>query len=328
MLSKGNGKAAVLLVCVIMFAVVVGYLAQQYGEDGASAAGQNQLQVDGELPVKSSDVSPGQEDVDTEVEGVVTADIQHSSPVGEDDGLNLIREDVRQVYSARSAGDMIDQLRALSEITPEYAARKADELDDFCDKERISAAEAVGTSDELMAARKAYCEGYEASSVEELKRDLSILQEPAGEIDRIARDPYLGPQEEFRSRIESADESERADVFTQMVRGASNPDQLVELISLNQSHASSNGGVPLWRLGINLLELHPQADLLNAQKTAILLYSCQTFGGCGPNQYFRLVLCSVNFLKTCPPGASVEENLYQTTPPADFDLANGILARL
>jgi len=249
-------------------------------------------------------------------------------PAPEVDGAVALRELVRQAQEAESAPTRMEELAALAEFNPDLAVKKVSELKDFCSSENIAAAEQLGHSQALMAARKTYCNGYDQTSADRMLEELSSMSEPGDEIDRIARDAYLGPQHEFSSRLESAPKAERSDVFTALVRNASTPDQLMELIHINQSHASRNGGVPLWTLGRDSLQFHQQASLLNAQKVAILLFSCRRFGGCGPNQYPRLVLCSINFLRACSPGTSVQDNLHQTTPPADFELARSMLMRL
>lgn len=192
----------------------------------------------------------------------------------------------------------------------------------------IAVARKLGKPEERVARREAFCDSFDDVAVEEIRDRITPVAEPLDEVERIARDPYRGPQAEFRARLDRAGEAERTDVFTQLVRNANNPDQVFELATLNRRHANRNGGVPLWALGRNLLPLHPQANLADAQQVSLLLYSCRRFGGCGPDHYYRLVLCANNFLGNCPPGTSVKHNLYLTTSPADFELAQSILARL
>ena len=216
----------------------------------------------------------------------------------------------------------------LVEIWPDYAARKAEELERFCDPAMISASAQIGDSAQSVATRREYCDQFDSARVERVTEMSGLTPEPIDEIDRLARHPYRGPQEEFRSRIEEEKESSRSDLFTRMVQNAQNPDQLFDLMTLNQRYADENHGSPLWTMGVEMLHFNPQANLLKAQEVALVLYSCRRFGGCGPNQYFRLVLCSINYLGSCPPGTSVRQNLRETTPPATFELAGHILSRI
>lgn len=325
---KVNAKIIAILGSVLVVALVAAYLVQRTAQDIEPEAGHGQLQSDDSPSATSTDQSSQEPPPGTSKQETLWTGVEEDDPVSEVDGSKIIRNEVKQTFSSNSAAEMLESLAALAETNPEYAAKKAKEVSEFCDPTHIAAAKELGRPEDLIAKRESFCEDFSEASVDDVKDQLSLLPEPTDDVERVARDPYRGPQEEFRSRLDSAKTTERSDVFTEMVRNAYNPDQIFELITLNQGYASRNGGVPLWELGKDLLQFHQQADLVSAQQTALLLFSCQRFGGCGPNQYFRLVLCSINFFRTCPPGTSVEQSLYQTTPPADFDLAEAILNRI
>jgi len=147
-------------------------------------------------------------------------------------------------------------------------------------------------------------------------------------VESLARNAPLADHMSNEARLEAAVEDQRSDLFTELVRSATSPGQLFDLSATNYQHAMQNGGIPLWTRGSDLTALYVEADLEAAQRTALLLFSCQRFGGCGHNQFNRLLLCQMGAFRTCAPGTSFQQHLYQITPPADLALAEAILLGL
>ncbi len=83
---------------------------------------------------------------------------------------------------------------------------------------------------------------------------------------------------------------------------------------------SQGFGTPL-ELGqtesINLL------DVEIIQNTAIELYSCQKFGGCGPDDFLTLGMCALS--NQCQPGWSMMDYYQNTLSPLNFDQVMNIV---
>jgi hypothetical protein len=85
-----------------------------------------------------------------------------------------------------------------------------------------------------------------------------------------------------------------------------------------------NGG---WEADADLgAQASPAAPLAQAQETALLLYRCRVFGGCGPNDLDTLTACAA--MAACRPGFGLVDLLREIHSPAEFRLAEQIAARL
>ncbi|WP_147307720.1 hypothetical protein [Wenzhouxiangella sediminis] len=254
-------------------------------------------------------------------------------PSSKQPGSRLIL--MRDVENAANAVERAQALERLAEMEPVLAARKLLELSAFCDPEAIRAQEGLGGSLDLIEQRRQWCAGLDLSReamksrVEELMRVDGDLEGEAARIERMARDPYVGRRYELEERLANAAQEDRSDYFTGLLRRSRGFDDIHSLVALNMQYARDHGGRPMWRLGLDIHDsLYPQAELLHAQRVAMVLYGCRRFGGCGSGQYATMVSCTLGAFGQCGPGSSLGEHLYLTTPPADYGLARDILARL
>lgn len=223
---------------------------------------------------------------------------------------------VRSVWGAKNADDFYDALAELSGVDPELAAEKMNDLDGFC-------SEAIKTMDTetLRKKREKFCEGYLGPETMERKS----MDELLGDVSASAS---LRLQDEIDFQLDDAKgKGEASDVFTRLVVNSMFPEQISMLIGQN-TQSVLHDRIYLWRLGGDMLERYPTANLLNAQTAALTLYQCVKFGGCGSSNYFTVIYCQNNLSGRCLESATVEEMIYQTTPPADFNLANEILSEL
>ncbi|MGB0513271.1 MAG: hypothetical protein ACPGJE_00355 [Wenzhouxiangellaceae bacterium] len=230
-----------------------------------------------------------------------------------DDQLRIMR----RVSNAANANAYFEALSSLEQIDAEYAAEKRRHLDDLCSDMKLAA-----DTEAIRNKRQAFCNGYLGSprrhsrSVEELVDEMAISAE-------------FRLQQDIKEHLEKARaDGEATEVFTQLVLQSIFPEQIHVLMAQNV-RSFMQDRMRLWRLGEEIQrERYPSADLLNAQTTALRLYQCAKFGGCGSSQYFAVIYCLINLLGRCESTATVEEMLYQTTAPADFNLANEILSKL
>ncbi len=242
---------------------------------------------------------------------------------------------MRKVETAHSALAREEALERLAETDPVLAARKLHELSQFCAPKHIRAQEQVNDSPELIEQRRQWCAGLELSAeamksrLDELMRIDAELEGQAAQIERLARDPYVGRRYELEEDLAGAEDAGRSDRFSQLLRRATSLEELMTLSRINRQHAVENSGRPLWRLGIEQhRRAYPQAKLLEAQGVAIMLYGCRRIGGCGGGHYITMTACTVGWFGRCAPGSSLEEQIYLTTPPATYSLALEILTRL
>ncbi|MCA1779874.1 MAG: hypothetical protein LC637_10960 [Xanthomonadaceae bacterium] len=226
-------------------------------------------------------------------------------------------EIIRQVTNAINADAYFDALSSIEQINPELAAEKRRHLDDFCSDMMLTA-----DTEAVREKRQAFCNGYLASARQNLQDIEEFIEERAtSAVSRI--------NEDIDDRLKEARKNgETTEVFTRLVLESRFPEQIHALIGKNTQGVMRHR-IRIWRVGEEVqVERYPNADLLNAQTVALHLYQCAKFGGCGSYQYFAVIYCQLYLSGRCAPTASVEEMLYQTTPPADFSLANEILSRL
>jgi len=223
---------------------------------------------------------------------------------------------VRSVWGAKNADDFYHALTALKGVDPELAAQKLADLDGFC-------SEAIKTMDTeaLGKKRSEFCDGYLGPETIERKSMDELLSD-------VSASASLRLQEEIVFELDDAKRKGVAsDVFTRLVVNSMFPEQIGVLMAQN-TQSVLHDRMYLWRLGGDMLERYPTANLLNAQTAALTLYQCVKFGGCGSSNYFTVIYCQNNLSGRCLESATVEEMIYQTTPPADFNLANEILSDL
>lgn len=226
-------------------------------------------------------------------------------------GLNQLPV-VRQVEDADSANDYFNALSELELTNPGLAAAKKKQLDDFCSDEIIQFA-----SEPVRKMKQVFCKDYlpPRFDIEELSsRTTFALKQLNDSIE----------QKLSRARESGAG----SNAFTQLVLNARFPEEIVFLSDeIYQRYYQDN--IQIWNLGTEIWHRrYMLGDLINAQRVALLLYRCTKFGGCSRNQYSTIMYCETELNGDCPPSATLEEVLYQTTPPAEFNLANEILSIL
>ncbi|MDZ7789158.1 MAG: hypothetical protein U5L08_01415 [Xanthomonadales bacterium] len=263
--------------------------------------------------------------------GEARSKVKRDRPAVEPDSRQVI---MREASAAPNASERANALEQLADIDPVLAARKLLELAAFCAPQQLSALESSEKPPRLLEQRQNWCMGLDLSTenmkarLEELTQIDEDLEEEAARVERLARDPYLGRQYEMEEELANAAQEDRSDQFTEWVRQARSYDDINNLVTVNMLHAQRHGGRPLWRLGAETQSrLYPQAELLGAQRVALILSGCQRFGGCGPGQYMTMLICTMGGGQ-CAPGNSLQEHLYLTTTPVTYSLARVILARI
>ena len=243
-----------------------------------------------------------------------------SRSVGSEDA---VVQAARRAWNADSALAMWDALDELALERPQYAATKFRELVDFCNPRGIEA-----QAGPLTPARKQFCAGFKDNALEESSRYRAFLKDHFDEaiLERI--EPYLQIETEVETALNLVADDERSNVYLELLRDARLPDEIFELKAFNTRFAHQHGH-PQWQLGAKAQSsAYPEADLVVAQQVAMTLFSCRRFGGCGANQYYSMVYCIAFLSGNCRLGANLEEMLYQTTPPATFNLALEILQQI
>lgn len=238
---------------------------------------------------------------------------------------------VREVYSSASAAEMDRALDELARHDPLLAEYRRRDLPDFCNP----IFQEYGSEDHLKPARQQFCADYERPEVPVTDVNEIFFGEPGEEqfeyfVERTAlRNEMNDRVEALESRIGDAPEEARSELFTRLVRDARFPEQLLELISINERHARAHGMIPLWQMGNDIGRAYfPDSILLDAQTVALQLYGCRRFGGCGHDQYWTMLACQSWLIGRCRAGAGLDDVLYLTTPPVDYALALEILGQL
>lgn len=252
---------------------------------------------------------------------VVTSTVDQPS-VSATSGQKVIQEEsrdldlIRAAYSANNAKDHLGALSELAIHEPDLALELTTQLQGFCSINILNA-----DSEAVRAKRVQFCVEYSGDSAAEHTFDEIV--------ERVARSPMHRLQEKIEQRLRGVETpDEMSDMFTRLVLDAVLPQQVHYLMAENVRSFQSDLR-RLWRLGERIqADRYPSADLLSAQTTAIYLYQCARFGGCGSSQMSTIIYCQIQLTGRCSENSTLEEILFQTTPPADFQLANEILGKL
>lgn len=224
-----------------------------------------------------------------------------------------LNEAVRRLVDAGSADEMERAIDKLAGLDPELAETKLRQLYDFCNTPWEE-------PESVKERKKAFCQDYVgvfASGTLDANRE-ELMSVNFG----------LRVQEQIAADLRRTPETRVSEWFTQRIGNARFPEEIDVLITLNhqRSHRPDD---PFWRLGYDIwLDQFPEANILNAQEVALLLFRCMRFGGCRNDQYFTIIYCASVLSGRCDPSANLEELLYRTRPPAEFVLAQEILSRL
>ena len=235
----------------------------------------------------------------------------------DEDGQTELFKAVRHVENADRAEIQAKRLQELAELDPGYAQYRLMELHKSCNPAVVD--HFVRTQSSGIVLEK-FCEDFDPDRWPLKERDDGELSPVAEQLTLVG--------DFIDVMMEDVSDEKVSEVFTDLVRGSTSPELLMELLQRNLQSGDVFGSGQIWDLGQPMQERYPEADLLQAQTTALTLYRCQRFGGCGPNHMFTFIYCR-NFLQgNCTPGTSVEEMIYQTTSPATYNLALEILGRL
>src|SRR5690625_3894 len=248
----------------------------------------------------------------------------NSLPEGE-----IVRLLVTAANNATSATDYLHKLEELSAFRPRLAAYLARMLEeDFCEEKRINVLPRFGAPASLVSGRLAWCANLDQTLLNRLKSLEDDFPESDDWIERMAADPIRGPYMEMEHLLESIPEEKTTEMVHKLAHELEIPEHLLELVTWN--NLNSEIGSKKLDLGLDLWsQKYRLADLTRAQNVASQLFMCERTGGCAPGQYTRTVLCTNMWYGAyCPDGTSIQDVLYMTTPPIDWELAQEILWRL
>jgi len=222
---------------------------------------------------------------------------------------------VKTMNSARTAGSMEEALGTLARIEPELAETRRRDLHDFCNPVRVTL-----SPDPVKEKIDRFCADYGGV--------FSLNSSEPGIDKRLKVNSELRAFQDLSERLDRESSTTKSERFTELVRGARFPDEIYALISINFQQ-SETIREPFWKLGEEIRRIQfPDAQLVDAQEIALLLFRCIKFGGCGNDQYFTIIYCESRLMGQCLPSASLEEVLFRTRPAVEFALAQEILARL
>jgi|SRR5690625_113053 len=255
----------------------------------------------------------------------------------EQDFLQLSNSDkahrlLAAALNAQSATDYLSFLEDLADFRPHYAAMHAKVLITFCSEGHIHAQEVLNAPPGMIKIRRQWCESLDQSGAETLALLAESLPKPKDEVDRMAQHPFLGPAMTIEHALSTAENNEQwSTTFSELVENAETWEELLDLRDWNLTSSGEFNMSPKWDLGADLWkDRYPVANLVNSQNVALQLYMCERFGGCEQTQFIRMNLCSSTAFvgAYCPDGTSIQDVLYMTTPPIDWELAQEILWRL
>lgn len=260
----------------------------------------------------------GQSQIDKLVEPVKSiGETDHKT--NNNEVINEPEKSTQQLQLARSfseAESALDAEKAAWEISnfdPDLADRLIMNLSDFCSVGRLGI-----YPEGLQQKNQSFCKNFQLST---RAKDLSPEE-------LIQSDPFLRMEVNLEHRLERSMGESKTEVFTQLILNSNFPEQIDMLMGINYRHQEASGE-PLWQLGSDTRkDRYPAANLMNSQITALTLFRCARFGGCGENHYYTAHYCATTMGGACEAEDTLEQMLYSITRPVDFALAQEILAEL
>ena len=229
------------------------------------------------------------------------------------DESKQIMELSKAFNQAESASDAEEIAWKMSEFNPDLAERQILELSNFCFMSSL------GTQiDGLQEKNQAFCDDF-------IIKNTSFDLAPE---EIILTDPLLAMEVEFERRLENNGEKQKTDVINQFILESIYPEQIDMLQGINHRY-NYEYGENFWLLGVEIKnERFPAANLLEAQTTALTLFRCIRFGGCGRNHYYTAFYCATVMDGACKKEDTLEQMMFSITKPVDYALAQEILAEL
>ncbi|MDA3877153.1 MAG: hypothetical protein PF483_08690 [Halothiobacillus sp.] len=216
----------------------------------------------------------------------------------------------QQLARSKTAHEVEQILEIISLLDPKFATEGLRELNNFCSQDSFMFA-----TNAVKQKKQAFCRDFAVQS--KARSWETILESYSFESEVLAEE-----------RLRQVPKEKRSDQFTRMVVSVRFALDIDLLSSLNVRW-SSETGTNFWKIGKEPADLrYPEANLLNGQTVALTFYRCARFGGCGKDHHYTVLYCQLFLDGRCDRNATVEEMLYQVTPPAEFNLAREILAEL
>lgn len=193
-------------------------------------------------------------------------------------------------------------------------------LDTMCNPSELSYLEENLADDQAQFVEKAldYCAGYEP------EYNIGELIE-AGELQRLLDDRHQVKQRDhLLQELGDLSGSSLGRRINDFVRDAQTPEDLAALAEYLQIYYEETGEV-LWRPAAGTTRI---SDMFvsSLQAIALELYSCQRFGGCGPDSMKVTRICA--FSQTCEPGWNYEQFVFANHSPLEMEYIQRVLAHL
>lgn len=163
-----------------------------------------------------------------------------------------------------------------------------------------------------------FCEGYLPET--DFARPMDLEELDQSFLD-LARTQF---RDDIARSLSELGSSETDDFLVRQLKAANTPEKIDAVGEYLSEYYRTTGQV-LWRPQVGNVGV-PDAAITSLQQVALELYSCQKFGGCGPNSLKVLRLCA--FVVGCQPGWSYEQYVFANHSPMEMEYIQAVLRHI
>lgn len=246
-----------------------------------------------------------------------TVEISSSTPRLEELTAQDLASDFLQADSALEADGLIN---AAEQIGIGVAKDWRLSLDTMCSPSELSYLEQNNGEGQSRFVEKVsdYCVGYQP------KYDI-VEKIQAGELQQILDDRYQVKQRDYLAEeLGDLSGSPLGKRIKEFIREARFPEDITALGEYLQLYYEETGEV-LWRPDAGAAQVQDMF-ISSLQATALDLYSCQRFGGCGPGSMKVIRVCA--FSSSCKEGWNYEQYVFANHSPLQMEYIQRVLNHL
>lgn len=163
-----------------------------------------------------------------------------------------------------------------------------------------------------------YCNGYVPDT--NFARPMAIEELDQNFLDLVR----TRSRDQLSRNLSDISPSETDEFLVRRLRSANTPEE-IQSVGEYLAEYYKNTGQILWRPEVGGVEV-ADAVIARLQQVALELYSCQIFGGCGPDSLKVLRICAFN--PGCEPGWSYEQFVFANHSPLEMEYIQGILGHI
>jgi len=271
----------------------------------------------GNLPLVLNENPESQENDATIVEPLSSSQNLEDSLPNEPDRAMEIAQEFMNASRSSLAEDAINDAEVLG---LKSSADWRMQLDVACNPKELEYlyAQAKSEQQKYLKMLESYCEGYVPS--QDFSKHGNLV-----DFDNTFQSLLRTTSREMLSKeLSDRDGDEVDDYIVHWLKTATSPEQIHAVGDYLSEFYNSTGQVA-WRPNVGNQDVS-EVVITSLQGIALELYSCQRFGGCGPESLKMIRICA--FVLGCKPGWTFEEYVFSNHSPIEMGYIRQLLTHI